>query len=208
MAIKQVSLTNEFILKIAGVCVFLFYLIISINSELIPGWLAVPFIMLAGPILYLIIQHIFSSRFVSSILLKKMRNGIILLSIAFIVFTILSIIQQTGLIRYKTIANKDLEETFFLVNSIQLGFDLVFDVFYGLGIMIISNVLLTENKRSLVGWIGVISSTLLLGINILTFPEPPTTKGFIDMGPITLLWWILLIIKIKSNNLWQKHQVK
>lgn len=208
MAIIQSVLSNDFILKIAGICVLLFYITVSINSELIPGWLAIPFIMLAGPVLYLTIQHIFSSKFISSFLLDKMRNGIALLGMAFIVFTILSIIQQTGLIRYNALTNQDLKETFYLINSIQLGLDLVFDVFYAMGILIISKALLDEERKNIVGWVGVLCSVSLLGTNILTFPEPPASKAIWDVGPLTLIWWVLLVIKIKSNNLWQKHQVK
>lgn len=208
MAIKATILSNDLILKIAGVCVLLFYIVVSVNSSLIPFWLAIPFVMLAGPIIYLVVQHIFSGKFVNTILLEKMRNGINLLGMAFFVFTILSIVQQAGLIRYESIESKNMKNTFYLINSVQLGFDLVFDVFYGLGIMIISKVFIDENKKSVLGWLGVTLSLTLLGMNVLTFPEPPASKGYIDFGPVTLLWWILLIIKIKSNSLWQKHQVK
>lgn len=208
MAVKEIIPSNDLILKLAGTSVFLFYIIVSINSSLIPFWLTIPFVMLTGPIIYLVVQHIFSSKFVNAILLEKMRNGINLLGMAFIVFTILSIVQQAGLIRYESIQSENMKITFYLINSTQLGFDLVFDVFYGLGIMIISKVFIDENKKSMVGWLGVILSTVLLGMNAITFPEPPASKGYMDLGPVTLLWWILLIIKIKSNSLWQKHQVK
>ena len=93
------------------------------------------------------------------------------------------------------------KEVFRLVNSVQLGIDISFDIFYCLGILYFSfSFLKLKGLGLLVGIIGVITSMGLLTLNMITFPHPPAESGLIDLGPFTIIWWVLLVIYIDKNH--------
>jgi hypothetical protein len=53
-----------------------------------------------------------------------------------------------------------------------------------------------EDRRfgRLIGGFGIFTSTALLILNFWTFPIPPAEAGLIDVGPLTGLWWIVVIV--------------
>jgi len=65
------------------------------------------------------------------------------------------------------------------VNSIQFTMDIAFDVFYCLAI---------------IGIFGILAGSLLLIFNMWTFPYPPAETGLIDLGPVTGIWWVVVIV--------------
>ena len=90
------------------------------------------------------------------------------------------------------------KEVFRLVNSVQLGIDISFDIFYCLGILFFSfSFLKLKGLGLLVGIIGVITSIGLLSLNMITFPHPPAESGLIDLGPYSIIWWVLTVIYIE-----------
>lgn len=110
-------------------------------------------------------------------------------------------IQQSTLYIKEGLSNSDeLGSTFTLINSIQLGLDVVFDIFYSMGILLISIGFIVAETISIVGWFGFLISTLLLMSNLFTFPLPPKESGLIDVGIFTIVWWLLLIWKVKTKH--------
>ena len=125
--------------------------------------------------------------------------GHIFIVIAFGLFTTMLVVQQAGFSFYE--ANKEFitnaKEVFRLVNSVQLGIDISFDIFYCLGILFFSfSFLKLKGLGLLVGIIGVITSIGLLSLNMITFPHPPAESGLIDLGPYSIIWWVLVAIYI------------
>ena len=126
--------------------------------------------------------------------------GHIFIVIAFGLFTTMLVVQQAGFSFYE--ANKEFitnaKEVFRLVNSVQLGIDISFDIFYCLGILFFSfSFLKLKGLGLLVGIIGVKTSIGLLSLNMITFPHPPAESGLIDLGPYSIIWWVLIAIYIE-----------
>lgn len=81
------------------------------------------------------------------------------------------------------------------VNAIQATVDVGFDIFYCLAILLFSALMWKDERFGrLIGGFGILSSCGLLIINLWTFPRPPAEAGLFDLGPVTGLWWIVVII--------------
>jgi len=80
------------------------------------------------------------------------------------------------------------------LNYVQLGMDVAFDIFYSLGLGLVSWVMLrVPGPTRLIGMYGILAAIFLLGFNLGTFPLPPSQAGLFDVGPFTALWWLAII---------------
>lgn len=138
---------------------------------------------------------------------EAVRVGATFLVVAFAILTLMLTMQQALFAKFQTLklaaAPEDLsalKQTFSLANQVQLGADVAFDIFYCIGLFIISKVLLSVSgfPRAL-GVYGIVSSVSLLALNIWTFPIPPKDAGAVDLGPATILWWVGLIVFDRRN---------
>ncbi len=93
-------------------------------------------------------------------------------------------------------------------NSIQLGLDVVWDIFVGVGTILLA---LNMYKHPRFGKIfsitGVIVTLALLVLNIYTFPIPPGESGSIDLGPLVALWYLAVTIRITMSFKWVDNTV-
>lgn len=136
-----------------------------------------------------------------------LRVGTTFLIIAFAFFNLMLVVQQMVRLQFRDLrmaAAGDpsqaalLDAVFRGTNLVQLGTDVSFDVFYCLGIIALSLVMYRERSFGrLVGVLGVISAAALLVFNLATFPYAPAESGLVDLGPLTGLWWLLVIIQVK-----------
>ncbi len=80
-------------------------------------------------------------------------------------------------------------------NAVQASMDIAFDIFYCLALLLFS-LLMLEDRRfgRIIGGFGIIVSSGLLILNFWTFPLPPAEAGLIDLGPLTGVWWIVVIV--------------
>lgn len=87
------------------------------------------------------------------------------------------------------------------VNSIQATVDIGFDVFYCLALILFSVTMLNSRifHRGL-GILGISAAGGLLALNLWTFPRPPAEAGLVDLGPLTGIWWILVVL------VWVRHE--
>jgi len=134
---------------------------------------------------------------------STLRVGTIFLVIAFALLTLMLTMQQAIFAEYQQLleataepkALASLEASFALVNQIQLGADVAFDIFYSLGIIFVSSVLVrSKGLERVIGAYGVLVGTGLLVLNLWFFPTPPAVAGSIDLGPATIVWWVALIV--------------
>lgn len=121
---------------------------------------------------------------------------------AFVLFTTMVILQQMTLLQFRALEASPLpvgvDETLRVVragvNFTQLGIDVAFDVFYCAGVMLLAGVLFSLPAFGrVVGVLGVGAAGALLVLNLMAFPSVPTEVGLPDLGPVTALWWVLVI---------------
>ena len=89
------------------------------------------------------------------------------------------------------------------VDSVQLGIDVSFDVFYCLGMMLFAVVMYGHPRFG--KWFslpGVVLGALLLAFNLYTFPQPPADAELIDLGPFTALWWVAVVVQMVRSRTW------
>lgn len=93
-------------------------------------------------------------------------------------------------------------------NMIQLGLDVVWDLFVGVGTILLA---LNMYKHPRFGKIfsisGVLITLALLVLNIYTFPIPPGESGSIDLGPLVALWYLAVTIRIATSFKWVDEKV-
>jgi hypothetical protein len=135
--------------------------------------------------------------------------GAVFLAIAFAFFDLMIIVQQTVRFFYRDLlaaennaaAAETLRLAYRLVNPVQMGIDIAFDVFYCLGIVLVSSVMLAKGRfERITGWYGILTAAGLLAFNLWTFPKPPADSGLIDLGPATAVWWIAVIVQVSRAN--------
>ena len=116
------------------------------------------------------------------------------LIVAFAILTTMLVVQQAGFEIFDSLKENDNTSVIFkLTNSVHKGMDIAFDIFYSLGILFFSLSFLKLKKLGLIiGLVGVASSLGLLVLNLITFPNPPKGAGLMDLGPITIIWWVLI----------------
>ena len=134
---------------------------------------------------------------------STLRIGTIFLVIAFALLTLMLTMQQAIFAEYLRLldvtaapeAQASLKASFALVNQVQLGADVAFDIFYSLGIIFVSSVLVrSKGLERVIGAYGIVAATGLIVLNLWFFPMPPAAAGSIDLGPATIIWWVGLIV--------------
>lgn len=134
---------------------------------------------------------------------STLRMGLVFLVIAFALLTLMLTMQQAIFVEYQQLWDgtaeaempASLKHSFALVNQVQLGADVAFDIFYSLGIILVSAVLVrSKGFERLIGVYGLMAAAGLLALNLWFFPMPPAAAGSIDLGPATIAWWVALIV--------------
>jgi hypothetical protein len=138
-----------------------------------------------------------------------LRAGTVFLVVAFALFTLMVVIQQTVLRQFQDMrAQADAPATVELlrsiqggVNLVQLGADVAFDVFYCLGMILYGAVFYrTAGFGRLLGVGGIVAAGGLLAMNLASFPYVPAESGLVDLGPVTGAWWVLVILRLIRWN--------
>jgi hypothetical protein len=137
-----------------------------------------------------------------------LRVGTTFLIIAFALFNLMLVVQQMVRLQFRQfrMVTSDagqlalLEAVFRGTNLVQLGIDVSFDVFYCLGVIALSAVMYREPSFGrLLGGFGIVAAAALLVLNLGTFPYGPADSGLVDFGPVTGIWWLWVIFRIKRN---------
>jgi hypothetical protein len=96
-----------------------------------------------------------------------------------------------------------------LVNRVQLGLDVAWDVHFAVGMAMFGIAAYTHPRLGRVlGVAGVLLASALLVLNIVTFPIPPSTGGTFDLGPFAGLWYFVVTIQITRSLSWARDMAK
>lgn len=126
----------------------------------------------------------------------------IFLATAFVLFTTMVVIQQMLQLQFRDLAaaapDAATVATLGLVrqgvNTVQRGLDVAFDLFYCVGIVVLAGALYRHPAFGrFVGALGIASGGALLALNLIAFPYVPAESGLVDLGPVTGLWWLMII---------------
>jgi hypothetical protein len=120
-----------------------------------------------------------------------LTTSMVFLVIAFALFTLMIVVQQTVVLQFR---EWRLEAG---VNLVQRGIDVTFDIVYCFGVISLGVVLyqMVGFGRGLAA-AGIFAAGVLLAANLATFPHPPAESGLIDLGPVTAVWWVLVILRL------------
>ncbi len=133
-------------------------------------------------------------------------GGIVLLIAAFVLFDLMVVVQQTVFwFRKEALAaavteaaREQVTASYLAVNGVQLGADIAFDVFYCVGMFLVSAAMWNDRRFGrTVSALGLVTAGGLLALNLVTFPNPPDRAGLIDLGPLSGVWWIAVIILLQ-----------
>jgi hypothetical protein len=81
------------------------------------------------------------------------------------------------------------------VDKVQLGIDVVWDVYIAAGTVLFAlNMLRHPRFGRVIGLAGMIIGLLVLVFNLWTFPVPPAEAESIDFGPLVGLWYFVVAL--------------
>lgn len=126
----------------------------------------------------------------------------VFLTSAFVLLTLTGVVQQTVRLQFRDLiaAAPDvatagsLRAIYTGVNLVQLGMDVAFDMFYCAAIVILAGALYRHPRFGrVIGVSGIAAGMSLLALNVAAFPYVPAESGLVDLGPVTGVWWLLVI---------------
>jgi hypothetical protein len=84
------------------------------------------------------------------------------------------------------------------LESVQLGMDVTFDLFYLVGLALFGwNMRRDRRFGAILGTVGALLSLACLGLNLASFPVPPRP----DLGPIIALWGVAVVVQLWRSSL-------
>ncbi len=92
-----------------------------------------------------------------------------------------------------------------ITRLVDHGLDVAWDLFIGTSLIFLFSAIKGHNRFKLIWAIpSAILGSILIVLNVLTFPWPPNTKGLIDIGPLIGLY----IIAISARICWLGVKLK
>jgi hypothetical protein len=84
------------------------------------------------------------------------------------------------------------------VDSVQLGMDVTFDIFYFVALVLFGwNMRHDRRFGAILGAAGALLSLAALGLNLASFPVPPRP----DLGPVIALWAVVVVVQLWRSSL-------
>jgi hypothetical protein len=201
MSFKKLSVI---MLLVFGLLVLLAYLNETVFGIPVPERLVLVLFFLIGPVAIVGVMQ-FRKRLLPQYTGDLLNIATVFLIIAFSLLNLMLVVQQSLFaFHQKAIqgaadesTKESFRQAFTEVNSVQLGIDISWDIFYCIGVVLLSVVLLRLSLSwKILGIYGLITGLGLFVLNMWTFPVPPAEAGLIDLGPVSALFWLALIVII------------
>jgi hypothetical protein len=100
-------------------------------------------------------------------------------------------------------ADRTLDAAFEAANGLQLGLDVAWDVFIGIGTVLFAVNMWRHPKfgRVLAG-AGIAIAVPFIALNLALFPDPPEHAGVFDPGPLVGLWYLAATVFLARASRW------
>jgi hypothetical protein len=96
-----------------------------------------------------------------------------------------------------------------LLVGVWLGLDVAWDVYIGLGTLLFAVAMIPHPRfRWPFAVPGLALGTLVLALNLLTFPIPPAESGSIDVGPLVGVWYLAATLQAWRSLGWARTQLE
>jgi branched-subunit amino acid ABC-type transport system permease component len=93
-------------------------------------------------------------------------------------------------------------------NAIQLGLDIVWDIFILTGTVLLAISMFRHPRLGkVISIVGITIGLLGLYFNLSTFPTPPGAAGSFDIGPFVGLWFLAVTIMMIASLKWMRHSL-
>lgn len=197
-------------------CVLALLVYVAIATERVHGVdaFARSIAFLIGP-LALIGTFQLIGTFESSANANHLRFCRVFLGSAFVLLTTMVVIQQTTLLQFAILRSSDVSTASneidliqFGVNIVQLGLDVAFDIHYCVGVILFASLIYRHPAFGrVIGLLGIAIASGLLALNLVAFPVSPSAAGFPDLGPLTALWWLGVIV-LQLRRIRHRHELR
>jgi hypothetical protein len=101
------------------------------------------------------------------------------------------------------------EAAFQAGNGLQLGLDMVWDVFLAIGTAMLA---WNMRRHPRFGWAyaatGLLLAIVLVGLNLAAFPENPSRAGWIDVGPLVGGWYLWVTLRMAASLRWAQDHIR
>jgi hypothetical protein len=95
-----------------------------------------------------------------------------------------------------------------VVDKIQLGMDVSWDVFIAIGTILFAATMMRHPRfGKIFGLLGFLIGHFLLIFNLASFPTPPADAGLIDLGPVAGLWYFVAALLVLRSLKWFDRQM-
>jgi len=89
------------------------------------------------------------------------------------------------------------------LNLVQLGIDISWDIYISIATILLGLALYPHPRFGIVvGGTTILAGSLLLVLNLWTFPIPPGASGLFDAGPFVGLWFLVLSLRMLFSVKW------
>ena len=123
--------------------------------------------------------------------------------IAGTILNLMLVVQQSLFISLPSATRAAMGSAWTGLNMVQLGMDVSWDIYISVATILLG-VVLWKHPRFGVALAGitVFAGSLLLVLNLWTFPIPPGESGLFDIGPFVGLWFVVLSVRMLFSVKW------
>lgn len=80
-------------------------------------------------------------------------------------------------------------------NRVQAALDVAFDIFITVSVILLGYTMLNHPRfGKIIGFTGMLAGSLLLALNLYTFPTAPAEAGLVDAGPLLGVWMLVVFV--------------
>lgn len=135
--------------------------------------------------------------------------GVLVLTMLIVQFSVNDLIDQQRVILGEGGESAMLTSAWMAIDRVQLGFDIAWDIFIGVGTVLIAWNMRTHARfGQWFGWLGIGIGGSVLFLNLYTFPIPPGGAGFFDAGPFVGLWSTAAALRVLMSFKWAKGELQ